>query len=287
MDELTIGDKVYISSKKAASITGYAKDYIGQLCREGRVEATLVGRSWYVLEESIRNHRFGKEELKNEQIVNENTEKDWIEPIYQAEKTDFLPELSKVDKEEKGENDESVNSAEVESVANMQNVWKEWFEKRASGDQKKEVYEEESRVNELYDGVGNDAPEIHPTEDSTQVEEEYQVSIHRNLKTENGAHSYVQDIIPIEKSYLKTGFRREVHADEAGEEAYREKSAVQRSHGNGRGGGLISKAIIVGITIVIVSVSMVSLGLVRSLYDDKSPFNKVLNYLGGTRIISK
>lgn len=58
MDELTLDGKIYLSSKQAAKITGYAKDYIGQLCREGRVEARLVGRSWYVLEESLKSHRF-------------------------------------------------------------------------------------------------------------------------------------------------------------------------------------------------------------------------------------
>ncbi|MHB1163603.1 MAG: hypothetical protein ACYCZZ_03760, partial [Minisyncoccota bacterium] len=59
MDELLIEGKKYISSKQAAKITGYAKDYIGQLCREGRVSARLVGRSWYVLEAAIQDHRFG------------------------------------------------------------------------------------------------------------------------------------------------------------------------------------------------------------------------------------
>lgn len=58
MDEITLDGKTYISSKKAAAITGYAKDYVGQLCREGRVEARLVGRSWYVYEPSLEAHRF-------------------------------------------------------------------------------------------------------------------------------------------------------------------------------------------------------------------------------------
>src|SRR3990167_4508057 len=60
MDEILIEEKRYISSKRAAKLTGYAKDYIGQLCREGRVPARLVGRSWYVLETAITDHRFGK-----------------------------------------------------------------------------------------------------------------------------------------------------------------------------------------------------------------------------------
>lgn len=49
----------YISSKRAASLVGYTKDYVGQLCRAGKVRARLVGRSWYVSEESIRQHKLG------------------------------------------------------------------------------------------------------------------------------------------------------------------------------------------------------------------------------------
>ena len=68
MDELTFDDQIYLSSKRAAQITGYAKDYVGQLCREGRVVARLIGRNWYVLESSIREHRFGPAEIVHEEI---------------------------------------------------------------------------------------------------------------------------------------------------------------------------------------------------------------------------
>ncbi len=64
MDEIFIEEKKYISSKQAAKVTGYAKDYIGQLCREGRVPARLVGRNWYVLETAIQDHRFGDSEME-------------------------------------------------------------------------------------------------------------------------------------------------------------------------------------------------------------------------------
>jgi len=57
MDELTIRGKKYISSKRAAQITGYAKDYIGQLARSKKIEATQVGRAWYVLEGALLGHK--------------------------------------------------------------------------------------------------------------------------------------------------------------------------------------------------------------------------------------
>jgi hypothetical protein len=59
MEEVLLDGQRYVSSKRAAKITGYAKDYVGQLCREGKVPAQLVGRGWFVLESAIREHRFG------------------------------------------------------------------------------------------------------------------------------------------------------------------------------------------------------------------------------------
>ncbi len=49
--------KKYISASRAAELTGYASDYIGQLCRAKKIHASLVGRSWYVLESEILNHK--------------------------------------------------------------------------------------------------------------------------------------------------------------------------------------------------------------------------------------
>ena len=56
MDELQISGRKYISSKRASEITGYAKDYVGQLARGEKVPATRVGRAWYVDEEAIKKH---------------------------------------------------------------------------------------------------------------------------------------------------------------------------------------------------------------------------------------
>lgn len=56
MDELILSGKKYISSKRASALTGYAKDYIGQLARSGKIAATRVGRSWYVDESELLVH---------------------------------------------------------------------------------------------------------------------------------------------------------------------------------------------------------------------------------------
>lgn len=126
MDEILIGDKTYVSSKRAAKITGYAKDYIGQLCREGRVPARLVGRSWYVLESAIQDHRFGtpaEEEGKKvlEQIKSYKT---WEPPRYEAATVadDVLPVVNRL----RDSNDATV-SAPVDSAEHLQATWQAWF----------------------------------------------------------------------------------------------------------------------------------------------------------------
>lgn len=55
--DLYFDAKLFISSKRAAKISGYVNDYIGQLCRDGKIEARMVGRSWYVALESLIAHK--------------------------------------------------------------------------------------------------------------------------------------------------------------------------------------------------------------------------------------
>src|SRR4051812_35165499 len=90
MNELTLDGKVYVSSKQAAEMTGYAKDYVGQLCREGRVEARLVGRNWYVLKSAIEEHRFG-EKSEKEPIAEVKLTDPWSPPRYQPEEVPSIP----------------------------------------------------------------------------------------------------------------------------------------------------------------------------------------------------
>jgi hypothetical protein len=96
MNELTLGGKIYVSSKRAAEITGYAKDYIGQLCREGRVQAQLVGRNWYILESAIREHRFGSQEPSETSEHEVKTSRSgsnmgWESPRYVPEVPKMIP----------------------------------------------------------------------------------------------------------------------------------------------------------------------------------------------------
>lgn len=55
--ELYFNQKKYISAKRASEISGYNADYIGQLCRSGKLECRQVGRGWFVSEDSIIEHQ--------------------------------------------------------------------------------------------------------------------------------------------------------------------------------------------------------------------------------------
>jgi hypothetical protein len=73
METITLNGKVYIASRLAAKLAGYAQDYVGQLCRMQKLDATRVGRVWYVTEESILNHKKTAEQLLSVQNRNYST----------------------------------------------------------------------------------------------------------------------------------------------------------------------------------------------------------------------
>ncbi len=153
MDELLIDDKKYLSTKRAAKVTGYAKDYIGQLCREGRVKARQVGRSWYVLETDIRQHRFGSEAAgtpsvslpkmddlrKTEEksalashFVQKPVDYTWDAPRYSPEYTD-PPQINLLKKEPSATSQEAQaqltegKTDSAEPLDNLNDAWEAWF----------------------------------------------------------------------------------------------------------------------------------------------------------------
>ena len=55
----TIIKSGWISTHRAAQLTGYTRDYVGQLARSGRVAAEQVGRTWYVERDSLLRYKAG------------------------------------------------------------------------------------------------------------------------------------------------------------------------------------------------------------------------------------
>src|SRR3954464_12170678 len=53
----SMNGKKMISARKAAERIGCASDYIGKLCREGRLQGELVDRAWFVESESVTAYK--------------------------------------------------------------------------------------------------------------------------------------------------------------------------------------------------------------------------------------
>lgn len=56
MNTVVIDGVTYTKTGTLAKQFRYTTDYIGQLCRSGKVDAKLVGRSWYVSEQALADH---------------------------------------------------------------------------------------------------------------------------------------------------------------------------------------------------------------------------------------
>lgn len=116
-DTVILEGKTYISAKRAAKIINYAQDYIGQLCRGGKLDCKMIGRSWFVTEESLLAHRENtidgvetkinkvddKPALEVKKVIEETIKAPVVSPIqapvssfkYETEKKSMLPELKK------------------------------------------------------------------------------------------------------------------------------------------------------------------------------------------------
>lgn len=65
-EDLLISGKTYVPSKSAATQTGYAQDYIGQLARSGQIDAQRVGGLWYVNLESLTGYKTKSGEVRHQ-----------------------------------------------------------------------------------------------------------------------------------------------------------------------------------------------------------------------------
>lgn len=111
MEVLTLGGVRYVKASKAAKDLGYATDYVGQLCRTGKVDSHLVGRTWYVNPDVLGAHRVEKK--RNARIkAREYAKKSIAESLtvksesknayrniairYEGDKQELMPEVKKM-----------------------------------------------------------------------------------------------------------------------------------------------------------------------------------------------
>ena len=115
-DALVFSGKKYISSKRASEVSGYTKDYIGQLCRGKKIDSRLVGRNWYVSEAALAEHHreSGRRNKKEMQLKRSGAKKRLLEQIdsvkvttslsqkarasYEREEAPLIPTITKIDR---------------------------------------------------------------------------------------------------------------------------------------------------------------------------------------------
>lgn len=242
MDEILIGEKKYVSSKRAAKITGYAKDYVGQLCREGRVPARLVGRSWYVLETAIQDHRFGddqkiEQEIHSESRVSELKTRNhdsvlpptWESPHYEASPVNRLRDT---------EPPSIMDTNDENTVAqHLQDSWRAWFDH--VGMNSKQVVPSSSEELEKNEEKENES----------DVEEE-KADMDVNIPIHVVHEPLPEELLPANKDF-----------------SYRQQEEVAYPQERIRAGGRLVRVVqIIG---TVVAILLVTLAIIGSGYLDK------------------
>src|SRR3989338_4271777 len=55
--EIALDGKNFVSTSEASRLSEFAPDYIGQLCRAGKLVCRRVGKSWFVEKESLLSYK--------------------------------------------------------------------------------------------------------------------------------------------------------------------------------------------------------------------------------------
>ena len=74
METVNHNGLVYVKASTLAKRHRYTTDYIGQLCRQHKIDAQLVGRAWFVNEGSLLNHKIDlKKDTRANEIISKNS----------------------------------------------------------------------------------------------------------------------------------------------------------------------------------------------------------------------
>ncbi|MHB1769827.1 MAG: hypothetical protein ACYCPH_01965 [Minisyncoccota bacterium] len=251
MDEILIEDRKYVSSKRAAKITGYAKDYIGQLCREGRVPARLVGRSWYVLEAAIHDHRFGAvadEPAKAIKDAESPLQSTWDAPRYEASSAELLPSINRLSGPEIPDDQEKAADEEPQR---LQDSWQAWFNRMA--DHTEPII---SPIPENIEPEQAPEPESEPELEQEKAEsEEVNIPIHAVYQP-----VFQEPLPPITKvESLRSDLR--IKEEQEGEQPRtRPARPIRNEAGKGSKRVVMRRIRIFGISLAIISVLFAAIG---------------------------
>jgi hypothetical protein len=96
METLEHNGAIFTKATVLAKRLGYTTDYIGQLCRAGKVEAKLVGRAWFVREDTLLNHKADRyKSVRPAEILLKHNTESYAVPVHTEDKVQVYPRLSK------------------------------------------------------------------------------------------------------------------------------------------------------------------------------------------------
>lgn len=130
----------YISSKRAAEITRYTQDYVGQLARGGKIASRQVSGRWYVSKDDLKAHKEQKDALlakvqadsvgiqKNNEVSEDSTMPQKTDAelfTYISEAQDTSPALPEMIKKEPKIEIEYVSRESISAVQETDNAVQE------------------------------------------------------------------------------------------------------------------------------------------------------------------
>jgi hypothetical protein len=96
METLEHNGAIFTKATVLAKRLNYTTDYIGQLCRAGKVEAKLVGRAWFVREDTLTNHKADRyKSVRPAEILSKSNAFTYEVPVHTTEKVQVFPRVSK------------------------------------------------------------------------------------------------------------------------------------------------------------------------------------------------
>jgi hypothetical protein len=97
METINHNGDVYTKATILAKKYRYTTDYIGQLCRQNKVDAKLVGRAWFVNEDSLTHHKSERyATTRSAEVLSQNSHVSSVISANRVSRQDVFPRLSKV-----------------------------------------------------------------------------------------------------------------------------------------------------------------------------------------------
>lgn len=102
METIVLDGVDFVKASVAAKQFNYTSDYVGQLCRAKKVDARLVGRTWFVNPDSLINHKKDKfttilevsdQDESSDRAIYSKSSRLTIEPVVRNKTIKSLPEV--------------------------------------------------------------------------------------------------------------------------------------------------------------------------------------------------